>query len=420
MQLRNMVLYSVFVRNHGGSFSAVEKDIPRIKSLGVDAIWLLPIHPIGKAQRKGTLGSPYAIADYRAVNPEYGSMEDFRHLADIIHENGMKLMIDVVYNHTSPDSWLSQHHPEWFYHKMDGSFGNRIGDWSDIIDLDYSHKDLWTYQIDTLKMWAEIVDGFRCDVAPLVPLAFWKKARVEVEKVRPGCIWLAESVEPGFIRENRNRGMICHSDSELYQVFDICYDYDIYGDFLRYIQGLSDLSAYTAALEKQESIYPADYVKLRFLENHDRPRMGFLFPEERQQRNWLAWMFFQKGTALLYGGQEWGAGHRPGLFDADPLDRNGYAKHAALIQRLSSLKKNELFYDGVFTMRAYPNDLLTAEWMKNGKRIMGLFSLKGQSGFEPVSIQDGSYQNLLTDTPVLVESGFMVCSGEPIIFLLNE
>ena len=148
--------------------------------------------------------------------------------------------------------------------------------------------------------------------------------------------------------------------------------------------------------------------------------MGFLFPEERQQRNWLAWMFFQKGTALLYSGQEWGAAHRPGLFDADPVDRNGNAKHATLIQRLCSLKKNELFYDGVFTMKAYPNDLLAAEWIKNGKRILGLFSLKGQSGLVPVSIQDGFYQNLLTDTLVLVESGFMVCNGEPIIFLLNE
>lgn len=104
MELRNMTIYSIFVRNHGGNFAAVEKDIPRIRALGADAVWLLPIHPIGQKERKGALGSPYAIADYRAVNPEYGTMEDFRHLADTVHQNGMKLMIDVVYNHTSPDS----------------------------------------------------------------------------------------------------------------------------------------------------------------------------------------------------------------------------------------------------------------------------------------------------------------------------
>ena len=98
MELRNMTLYSVFVRNHGGSFRAVAEEIPRIRALGVDAVWLMPIHPIGQKARKGSLGSPYAIADYRAVNPEYGTMEDFRALADAVHESGMKLLIDVVYN----------------------------------------------------------------------------------------------------------------------------------------------------------------------------------------------------------------------------------------------------------------------------------------------------------------------------------
>ena len=419
MNLRNMTLYSIFIRNHGGTFQAVEKDIPRIRALGVDMIWLLPIHPIGKTQRKGSLGSPYAIADYRAVNPEYGTMDDFRHLADVIHRHGMKLMIDVVYNHTSPDSWLARHHPEWFYHKPDGSFGNRIGDWSDIIDLDYGHRDLWDYQIGTLKMWAEIVDGFRCDVAPLVPLAFWLQARKEVEQDRPGCIWLAESVEPEFTRENRNRGMISHSDAEMYQAFDICYDYDIYGDFLRYVQGKSSLSQYAAAVERQESMYPANYVKLRFLENHDRPRMAFLFPNERLQRNWLAWMFFQKGTALLYGGQEWAALHRPGLFDPDPVDRTGEAPLAGLIQKLAAMKKDDLFADGIYTLREQPDDLLLAEWKKNGKQAVGLFSLKGKPGVVPVPLPDGAYQNFLNESAVLVESGMLSTNGEPVILLIG-
>lgn len=112
----------------------------------------------------------------------------------------MKCMIDVVYNHTSPDSWLAEHHPEYFYRKPDGKMGNRVGDWTDVVDLDYGNRELWDYQIETLKYWAEMVDGFRCDVAPLVPLEFWKKAREEVEKVRPDCVWLAESSEPDFVR----------------------------------------------------------------------------------------------------------------------------------------------------------------------------------------------------------------------------
>lgn len=219
---RNQVMYSVFVRNYSkeGTFEALRRDLDRIADLGTDILWLMPIHPLGEKARKGSLGSPYAIRDYRAVNPEFGTLEDFRRLVSDIHDHGMKCIIDVVYNHTSPDSWLAEHHPEWFYHKPDGSFGNRVGDWTDIIDLDYAQRGLWDYQIETLKMWAEIVDGFRCDVAPLIPLEFWMEARREVEKVRPGCFWLAESVEPEFIRAIRAAGMTAHSDSEVYQAFE--------------------------------------------------------------------------------------------------------------------------------------------------------------------------------------------------------
>ena len=420
MELRNMTLYSVFVRNHGGSFRAVAEDIPRIRALGVDAVWLMPIHPIGQKARKGSLGSPYAIADYRSVNPEYGTMEDFRALADAVHESGMKLLIDVVYNHTSPDSVLSREHPEWFYHKRDGSFGNRIGDWSDIIDLDYENRALWDYQIDTLKMWAEIVDGFRCDVAPLVPLEFWLRARREVEQVRPGCIWLAESVEPAFTRDNRNRGMVSHSDAELYQAFDVCYDYDIYGDFLSYVEGKTPLGAYVEALERQEGWYPADYVKLRFLENHDRPRMAFLFPDKTVRMNWLAWMFFQKGMALLYGGQEWECVHRPDLFDPDPVPMKGTAPLTDLLRRLTAMKKDELFSRGAYTLKACPGDVLMARWELAGRQALGVFSLKGGASVLPVDLPDGAYESLLDGRSIPVESGLMATDGQPIILITDK
>ena len=190
-------MYSIFVRNYSeeGDFSGVRKDLDRIKALGTDIVWLLPIHPIGKKERKGELGSPYAISDYRKINPEYGTIDDLKQLVTDIHARGMKCIIDVVYNHTSPDSWLAKNHPEWFYHKPDGCFGNKVGEWLDVIDLDYNNRDLWDYQIETLKMWAGIVDGFRCDVAPLIPLEFWLKAREEVAKVNPDCFWLSAHAE---------------------------------------------------------------------------------------------------------------------------------------------------------------------------------------------------------------------------------
>ena len=193
LSLRSQVIYSVFVRNHTpeGTFRAVIPDLPRIRALGTDIVWLLPIHPIGEKARKGTLGSPYANRDYRSVNPEYGTREDFLALADAVHAQGMKLMIDVVYNHTSPDSVLWETHPEFFYKKPDGQPGNHVGDWTDIIDLDYSVPALWDYQIETLKSWARIVDGFRCDVASFVPVEFWLRARREIAAFKPDFLWLA-------------------------------------------------------------------------------------------------------------------------------------------------------------------------------------------------------------------------------------
>lgn len=166
-RLRNKMLYSVFVRNHTqeGTFRALEKDLDRIQSLGTDYIWLLPIHPNGEVQRKGELGSPYAIKDYRSLDPALGTENDFRHLVEEIHRRGMRIIMDVVFNHTSPDSLLAKEHPKWFYQDRYGKPVHRFLDWTDVIDLDYNNVHLWEYQIETLKYWAKLVDGFRCDCA---------------------------------------------------------------------------------------------------------------------------------------------------------------------------------------------------------------------------------------------------------------
>ena len=202
VSLREQIIYSVYVRNHTpeGTFRALIGDLDRIRALGTDIVWLMPIHPIGEKGKKGSLGCPYANRDYGAVNPEYGTLSDFRALVDAIHERGMKCIIDVVYNHTSPDAVYVSEHPEFYYRKPNGDFGNKTADWTDVIDLDYSCAALWDAQIAHLCRWAEIVDGFRCDVASLVPVGFWQKARAAVERVHPGCLWLAESVHRSIRR----------------------------------------------------------------------------------------------------------------------------------------------------------------------------------------------------------------------------
>lgn len=427
--IRNKIIYQIFTRNYkDGTFRAVEEDLERIRALGVDIVYFLPVQPSGEVHRKGADGSPYAIKDYRAVDPKLGTMEDFIRLTEKIHAAGMQVMLDVVYNHTSPDSWLAENHPEWFYKKADGSFGNRIGDWWDVIDLDYANRDLWAYQIETLKMWAQYVDGFRCDVAPLVPLAFWKEAKREVETVRPGCLWLAESVEPEFITGCRKDGIPVHSDSELYQVFDICYDYDIYHSMADAMYGTGSLSEYLDNVNRQEAIYPDNYSKLRCLENHDRPRAAAMLPEDKVLRNWTAWTYFVKGTTMIYAGEEYCAKHHPTLFDLDPVVFDPDRDISGLIAKLGEIRKSPLFAHSAFYAEAIGRDgevILARHEAEKGiscreKLAIGIFSTTGRAQALKIDIPDGTYTNAISGKCVDVFERTVVFEGEPIILFLDE
>ncbi|MGL6198119.1 MAG: alpha-amylase family glycosyl hydrolase [Lachnospiraceae bacterium] len=415
-ELRNLMMYSIYVRNHSekGTFREVEKDIERIKDLGVDIIWLLPIHPIGEVRRKGTLGSPYAIKNYREINPEYGTIEDFKGLVNTIHDKGMKCMIDVVYNHTSPDSWLVKNHLEYFRKFPDGALRSNNDDWDDIADLDYSNKELWVYQIDTLKMWAEIVDGFRCDVAPLLPLDFWLEARQEVKKVKPDCLWLSESVEPAYILENRSRQRICLSDAEILQAFDICYDYDVYEEFIAFLQGKKPLQQYINKLNMQEYIYPDNYVKLRFLENHDRDRAKYLLPEEQALKNWNAFNFFQKGMTLIYAGQEMEDINRPDLFRKDPVNWEGHDL-SDQIKQLSRIKKKPIMAYGQYKVELQFGHLIKAMYQHGKQELVGFFDVYGEHCITEAGIPDGIYRNELNGENIYVKNNKFPFLGDPVI-----
>lgn len=446
-ELRNQLIYSIFVRNYSreGTFEAVRLDLKRIRDLGTDIIWLMPIHPIGETNRKGSLGSPYAIRDYRAVNPEYGTLEDFVRLTDTIHDMGMRVIIDVVYNHTSPDSVLAKEHPEWFYRKPDGSFGNKTGDWWDVIDLDYNARELWAYQIETLCMWAKYVDGFRCDVASLVPVDFWMQAREAVAKVRPDAIWLAESVHGGFMVYNRFRGIPAWSDAELYRAFDMEYDYDIYDGYLGYLEGKNTLQDYCWMVNRQEQIYPDNYVKVRYLENHDQPRAHFLIPDERSLRNWTAFQFFQKGAAMLYAGQEKGCTHCPSLFDKDTLAWSGHGAGGMdldlvpLISRLAAMKKDPVFMDSTYYLNVLQDDIIIGIHAQNtwrpdsseafkGDAMVGIFPMRAESAvFSLTEVQvggiqtldrmlpDGTYENLVDGSRIEISCGRLATDGKAVI-----
>ncbi|TCL61159.1 maltogenic amylase [Kineothrix alysoides] len=417
-RLRNSMIYSVFVRNHTneGTFRGLEKDLERIRNLGTDIIWLMPIYPIGRVSRKGTLGSPYAIQDYRGINPEYGTMEDFLSLVGKIHKFGMKCILDIVYNHTSPDNVLVKEHPEWFYKKSEGGFGNKTSDWTDVIDLDYKNRELWQYQIDTLKFWAEMVDGFRCDVASLVPVEFWNEARRAVEEVRPGCIWLAETVHPGFIIENREQGFIGHSDCEIYQAFDITYDYDIRSAWERCLKGEITLNTYLSAIGQQESMYPEDYCKLRFLENHDNPRAADMISDKRKLVNWMVFSCLLKGTALIYAGQERMMKHAPGLFDKDVLNWEGDNDLSSLIQKLSRIKRDDLFREGRFSATAQEEaGTILMRYEKKTEGILIIANVGYKAECIITNLPEGIYKDELTDLEIPIRNGEITMTGEPLV-----
>lgn len=333
-------IYQIFLRNFTpeGTFAAAIPRLAGVAAMGFDWICLTPIHPIGVKSRKGALGSPYAIKDYRAIDPALGTMDDFRAFLAAAHSLGLKVMMDVVFNHTSPDSALARENPEWFLHEgAAGALGRKCADWSDVVDLDYgSSPHLWVELMSILVGWREEgVDGFRCDVASLVPVDFWKQARQRVNQYDPGLrreryplVWLAESVHPSFLKKMREAGHGAWSEPELHSVFDLSYDYDGWERLEKVWAGERGATEYLDYLYTQETLYPARARKIRFLENHDQMRAPARFGSGRTARNdgeaklkaWTLFTQFIPGIIFAYMGQECAIARKPDLFEKDPVD----------------------------------------------------------------------------------------------------
>ncbi len=406
LDLRNQVIYQVYPRQYSneGTFEALRKDLDRIVDLGVSILYLLPIHPIGHVGRKGVDGCPYSISDYYGIAEELGTMDDFDRLVEEAHQKGLKVMLDIVFNHTSRDSKLTKEHPEWFYKNEDGGFANRIGDWSDVTDLTYEDPKQWTYLIDNLIFWAKKVDGFRCDVAPLVPLEFWQEAREAVEKVSEGHVWLTESVHPHFIQYIRSLGHDAHSDDEMYQVFDIGYDYDIDDFYEGYLKGEVSFSSYIEAVEKQDFMYPKNYIKLRAFENHDKSRLSAKVKDEYMFKNMLAMSFFFKGTPMLYNGVEVMSTKHLTLFDKDPIDWHEHEDITSFLKQLIALKKHPLNRDGHFKVH-FKDGGAVLSYELNNQKMVGLFNVEGTL-LQNIPLEPGTYKNALTNQDITISSSY--------------
>ena len=317
--LSGMTIYQVFVRNHSkeGTFQALIRDLERIKALGVDVLYLLPIHPIGVVARKGNYGSPYSIQDYQAISPDLGTLEDFKELVGKAHQYGLKVMMDMVFHHTSRDAIYIKEHPDWYIYKQ-GKLANKVGDWSDICDFEINNQDLQNYLIETLVYWTKLgVDSFRFDVASLVPISFWLKAKEAVKNVNPNSFWLAESIEISFRDYIRSIGEVAEDDVTLYQAFDILYDYDIFPEFKTALKDGKLVRPYIDALNSQIALH-GDNLKLHFLENHDQDRITASLSKSRHL-NWIKFCYLIQGVNFIYAGEEYAITHKPDLFEKDPI-----------------------------------------------------------------------------------------------------
>ena len=415
--LKNLVIYEIYVRNHGpnGTFLDVQADLQRIRSMGIDVIWFMPVHPIGKLNKKGSLGCPYSIADYRDINPEYGTIAEFSALVEQAHLLGLKVMIDVVYNHTSHDSVLVKQHPEWFHQDENGKPITTVPEWSDVIDLKHPNPELSEYLIQTLKQWTAFgVDGFRCDVASLLPVSFWQAARRAVSEVKSGVIWLAESVHAAFVEDRRMHDLFALSDGEIYSSFDLTYDYDIWPIWQAVVKEQVPTQRYLEMLRFQNSIYPENYIKMRFVENHDQPRAMKFIPNTHQALAWTAFSAFNKGAFLIYAGQESGEIHRPSLFDLDKVNWGDY-QHQDFITKLAQIKKHPAQANGKFYLINDGEPAIQAIWHAPETSLFGLFNVKHQYGESSVPISDGTYIDLLSNNPVVIQNGKVALPDSAVI-----
>lgn len=424
IKLRNKIIYQIYVRNFSneGTFKAVVNELDRIKDLGVDIVYLLPIHPIGELGKKGSLGCPYSIRDYRSIASELGTMEDFQELIDEVHNRKMQIMMDIVYNHTSNDSVLLKEHPEYFYRNDKGEASRKVADWTDVTDFDYySSKELWNELSNILVDYTKMgVDGYRCDVSSLVPKDFWKLARKKVSRYNRNTFWLSESVHGGFVKWMRDLGHDCMSESEIYEVFDMAYDYDVQPYYEDYLYGKRPLKDYLEACIRQEEIYPANYVKMKNLENHDFDRIAKYVNNDLEKiKNWTGLNYFQKGAVMLYAGEEYLADNKPSLFEKELFNRNGDI--STFIKKLNKLKKKTIFAKGIFNITIPEIDGVALNTLENeSEKYFGIFNVGQVVGQIKIDLCDGRYRNYLDGKIVTVRKGMIQLSKNPIIFKVRK
>jgi glycosidase len=308
--LRDGIVYEIFPRSFSsaGDFKGITARLDDLKELGADILWLMPIHPIGEKMRKGSIGSPYAVRDYYAINPAYGTEVDLKELVSQAHKRNLRVIIDIVANHTAWDSVLLQH-SEFYKQDATGKITPPVPEWTDVAGLNYENPKLCDQMIDMLKHWLDPktfdLDGFRCDVASMVPTTFWERARTELSQVKPDFMMLAEASKPEL----------------LVKAFDIDYAWPLHGTLNEVLLNGAPASEFKRSWEESVQQFPRGSLHLRISDNHDEARAVARFGAKGALAA-SALMFTLDGVPLLYNGMEVGDATEsgdPALFEKMPV-----------------------------------------------------------------------------------------------------
>lgn len=392
---KNATIYEVNLRQYSeaGTFKEFEKSIPRLKAMGVDILWLMPIHPIGEKNRKGTLGSYYAVKDYFGISPDYGTKEDFKELVNKVHKSGMHIIIDWVANHTSWDNKLTETHPEYYTKDSLGNFIPPVKDWHDVIDLNYDNKDLWNYMTGALKYWVDEfdIDGYRCDVAGMVPIEFWDQAVAELEKTKE-VFMLAEENKP-----------------EMHSAFDMTYAWDFHNLMNNLAEGKKQADDVISYFKQDKEEFPKSAYRMNFTSNHDENSWkGTVFERLGDAAEiMLVLSSTVEGMPLVYSGQEAGMDKRLDFFEKDVIDWKQHKFYDIYRELFHLKKKNKSLWNGQFggQMEFIKNtneeNVLTFMREKDGQKVLAIFNLSSKP--QNVDMKDerikGSYVNLFTKQP---------------------
>lgn len=380
-------IYEVNTRQYTpeGTFSAFSKHLDRLKDMGVQTLWFMPINPISKTARKGTLGSYYAVADYKAVNPEYGSMDDWKQLVNTIHEKGMKVLIDWVPNHTGADHPWIKDHPKFYVADSTGKPAVAF-DWNDVRQLDFNNQEMADSMISAMKFWITEtgIDGYRVDVAWNVPEAFWKKCIPALKEINKDLFFLAEGDKPYLMKSG----------------FDAYYPWEMFHKMIQVAAGQRPAFALDSVKQKYDTVYPPGSIPLYFTSNHDENSWNKsdygTFPGPVHAPFAVFTQTMANTLPLIYSGQEEPWLRKLEFFEKDPLTFKNFTR-APFYKTLLLLRKNNaaLSIDASFRKISAGDDSAIYAYVraKDNNRVLVILNLSKKE--QEIKLkEDGLYGNV--------------------------